>query len=241
MNRDGVEIVIGGAGGLARETAAALRACARRGASVRLAGFLDDDPDLVGQVVDDMPVAGPIDLIRSRPGVRLVVATGRPDDYSSRFRIVARLGLSHQRYATVVHPDTHLSDTTTLGNGTIMLAAVVATAGVVIGSHVVVMPSVVLTHDDTVDDYATIGSGVLLAGGVHVGEGAYIGAGAVVREGVSIGPWSMVGMGSIVTRDVPPGELWVGSPARYRRRAPVTHDLVTTSASRVPIRAVGGP
>ena len=94
------------------------------------------------------------------------------------------------------------------------------------------MPQVVLTHDDIVSDFATIASGVLLGGSVHVGEGAYLGAGSSVREGVSIGAWAMVGMGSIVTRDVPPGELWVGSPARYVRDAPVAPSLVAAGARR---------
>jgi UDP-2-acetamido-3-amino-2,3-dideoxy-glucuronate N-acetyltransferase len=47
-----------------------------------------------------------------------------------------------------------------------------------------------------VERRATIGSGAVVLGGVHIGEGALVGAGAVV------------------TKDVPPGEVVVGSPAR---------------------------
>ena len=72
-----------------------------------------------------------------------------------------------------------------------------------------------------IDDFATLASGVRL-GGECTSRRVRIGAGATIREGVTIGAWSMVGMGSLVTRDIPPGELWFGSPARYRRPAPVT-------------------
>lgn len=53
-----------------------------------------------------------------------------------------------------------------------------------------------------------------------VERGASLGANATVLCGVRIGAGAMVGAGSVVTRDVPPGELWVGNPARPRGPAP---------------------
>ncbi|MBL0029985.1 MAG: hypothetical protein IPO95_13315 [Rhodanobacteraceae bacterium] len=47
-----------------------------------------------------------------------------------------------------------------------------------------------------------------------MGSGASIGAGAVVLPGLVIGNGAMVGAGSVVTRDVPPGKLVLGNPAR---------------------------
>lgn len=43
---------------------------------------------------------------------------------------------------------------------------------------------------------------------------AAIGSGAVILGGVRIGEDALVGAGAVVTRDVPPGETVVGSPAR---------------------------
>lgn len=44
--------------------------------------------------------------------------------------------------------------------------------------------------------------------------GSSIGAGAVVLPGVTIGRGAMVGAGAVVTRDVPPGAVVAGNPAR---------------------------
>jgi sugar O-acyltransferase (sialic acid O-acetyltransferase NeuD family) len=212
------ELIIVGAGGLGREAVAAVRAANAAAAAppFALRGFLDDDPALSGTEVDGVPVLGPVDAehLAALPDALVVVCTGSATDRFSRRRIVARLGLPAERYATVVHPSAILPDGCTLGPGSIVLASVVATTGVQIGAHVVVMPTAVFTHDDAVGSFVTFGTGTKLAGRVAVGDGAYLGAGALVREGCAIGSWSVVGMGAVVLDGVPMGEAWVGNPAR---------------------------
>ena len=51
-----------------------------------------------------------------------------------------------------------------------------------------------------------------------VRRGASIGANATIVCGVTIGEGAMVGAGSVVTRDVPPGSLVRGNPARVAER-----------------------
>lgn len=58
---------------------------------------------------------------------------------------------------------------------------------------------------------------------VIIGEDAWIGSGAYVSKGVKIGKGAVIGVGAMVTKDVPPYEIWVGSPAHYLRHR--THDL----------------
>lgn len=53
---------------------------------------------------------------------------------------------------------------------------------------------------------------------ITIKKGASIGAGSVVQGGVTIGENAMIGTGSIVTHDVPAGELWYGSPAKFVRK-----------------------
>jgi UDP-2-acetamido-3-amino-2,3-dideoxy-glucuronate N-acetyltransferase len=45
---------------------------------------------------------------------------------------------------------------------------------------------------------------------------ASIGSGAIIMCGVTIGEGALVGAGAVVTRDVPPGAVVMGSPARNR-------------------------
>ncbi|SDS37034.1 acetyltransferase [Actinopolymorpha singaporensis] len=214
------DLLIVGSGGFARETAQ----LAAVHPGWRLLGFCDDAPSTHGTVVDGVRVLGPVeDSVQDtarRTDAQLVVCVGKPGDYGSRARIVARLdrlGVRADRYATLVHPTASVGPSCTLGPGCVLLAQTVLTASVRLGAHVAVMPHVTLTHDDVVEDFVTVASGVRLGGGVRVGTGAYIGAGALVREGLRIGPGSLVGMGSLVLTDVPAEQVWVGSPARFLR------------------------
>jgi acetyltransferase-like isoleucine patch superfamily enzyme len=53
----------------------------------------------------------------------------------------------------------------------------------------------------------------------RVKKGASIGTGATILCGVTIGENAVVGAGSVVTRDVPPGAVVAGNPARMLRMA----------------------
>lgn len=48
-------------------------------------------------------------------------------------------------------------------------------------------------------------------------KGASIGAGSTILPGLTIGENAIIGAGSVVTKDVPSGELWLGSPAHFVR------------------------
>jgi acetyltransferase-like isoleucine patch superfamily enzyme len=52
----------------------------------------------------------------------------------------------------------------------------------------------------------------------RVCRGASIGSGAVILAGISIGAGALVGAGAVVTRDVPPGAVVIGNPARVLRK-----------------------
>jgi UDP-2-acetamido-3-amino-2,3-dideoxy-glucuronate N-acetyltransferase len=49
-------------------------------------------------------------------------------------------------------------------------------------------------------------------------KGCKIGANSVVMPGITIGEGAIVGSNSFVNRDIPPKEMWFGSPARFYKK-----------------------
>jgi maltose O-acetyltransferase len=52
---------------------------------------------------------------------------------------------------------------------------------------------------------------------ITIEDNVWLGGGAIVLAGVTVGRDSVVGAGAVVTRDVPPGVVVVGQPARVIR------------------------
>jgi len=203
-----------GAGGFARETVELVRAVNREAPTWDLLGMLDDDPGKHGTYVHGVPILGPCTVARKRGDARLAACVASPEDPLRRLRLVARLELPPERYATLLHPRATIADSASVGPGSVLHANTVLTADVRLGAHVAAMPSVVLTHDDVVGDGVTFGAGALVSGGVTIESGAYIGAGALLRERLAVGSGATVGMGSVVAGSVTKREIWHGSPAR---------------------------
>jgi acetyltransferase-like isoleucine patch superfamily enzyme len=110
--------------------------------------------------------------------------------------------------------------------------------GAVIGANCKIQSHTFICDGVTIEDEVFVGHGVLFindktpratrSGGglqtsddwelapVVVERGASLGSGAVVVGGVRIGAGALVGAGAVVTKDVEPGAVVVGNPARAR-------------------------
>jgi maltose O-acetyltransferase len=87
-------------------------------------------------------------------------------------------------------------------------------ASIEIGERAQIGPAVQLLTADHPRDAQTRRAGLESAKPISIGADAWLGGGVIVLPGRSVGAESVVGAGSVVTRDVPPGTVAAGNPAR---------------------------
>ena len=70
---------------------------------------------------------------------------------------------------------------------------------------------------------------------IIIGDRVTIGAHSIVlarsNATLRIGDGSIVGAGSVVTKDIPPGEVWVGNPARKLRNVAGNDQVADTDGA----------
>jgi len=190
-------LVIVGAGGHGREVLDVVTACIAAGAPYAFAGFVDDGTPPI-EVLEEVP-----------PGAYVVLGIGNAG--------ARRDAAGHHRHPAppaLVHPSATVGSRCRLDDGAVVAAGARLTTNVRIGRHAYVGPNATVGHDSVLADFATLYPGAVVSGNVEVGTAATVGAGAAVRQGLRVGAGAVVGLGAAVVRDVAPGAVVVGNPAR---------------------------
>ena len=183
------------------------------GTAFRCVGFVDDTPAKLGTTVGGVPVL-PRSALTQHAGAQVLAVPGGPASFHARRQIIEGLNIPEQRFARVIHPRAQVSPLASIGHNVLIMAGVVITSNARIGSHVCLLPNTVVHHDSSVGDFTLVGSNVTVAGNITLGANCYIGSGTSIRNGLTIGAGALVGLGSNLIRDVAPGVIVAGNPAK---------------------------
>lgn len=123
-------------------------------------------------------------------------------------------GVSRDQFLSLVHPDTTIASTASVGNGCYLEPGVILSPFSQLGFGVTINRGSSIGHHTSVGDFTTINPGVHIAGHCRIGEGVVLGMGSIVFDHISIGDGSKIGGGSVVNKDIPAGVLAYGNPCK---------------------------
>lgn len=145
------------------------------------------------------------------PAARVFISIDDPTRRAGLVQTYSRCGFA---FATLVHPQAHVSPSARIGVGALIQYGAVLSADVAIADHVRVNTYASVTHDVRVGVYSTVAPSAVILGRVTVGERCYVGAHSTILPDLTIGDGACVGAHANVTKSVAPGDVVVGNPAR---------------------------
>ncbi len=121
------------------------------------------------------------------------------------------------RFVTIIHPDASISQTSTLANGTVVLAQASIGPGACAGVGCILNTGSSLDHESSLGDFSSLGPGARTGGSVRIGKRSMVGMQVSVLQGTSIGDDTVIGANSLVRADVASNIVAWGTPAETIR------------------------
>lgn len=153
-------------------------------------------------------------------GASVVIAVA---DSAVRRMLAIKVAAAGLRVGQVIAANAVVGPGVELGEGAILCHQTTITASVRVGVHFHANIYSYVAHDCVIGDFVTLAPRVCINGNTIVEDDAYIGTGAILKQGtpdrpLRIGKGAVVGMGAVVTKDVAPGTVVVGNPAKPLER-----------------------
>jgi len=207
------DLYVFGAGGAGKELTFSLSLESEEDKKWNIKGFIDDNKNLWGKTINDLPVLGGSEFLKNK---RATVAVSTVANPAIKRQIVSRLkSFKSINFPLIISSKSTVASSVKWGEGCIVsLPYNFISVDILVGDFVFINCSTRIGHDAIIGDFTTIYSDIDISGGAKIGSDCVIGSGVTINPGVRIGNRCIIGAGSVVVKDIPDQVIAAGAPAR---------------------------
>ncbi len=207
------QLIIVGAGGLAKEVYFLIKEINKVKKVWELSGFIDKE-NLGKEIIDGYNVIGNDEFVVSEfKGVSIAIAQGSPDARKGIYEFYKKFEVFD--FPNFIHPSvTGDFDSLKIGQGNMLLPGVVFCPDVEIGDVNFINKCAVIGHDVRIANCCVINSCANISGNVSLGDYCLVGANSVIHQGVKLAAGTTLGLGSALIRDTVENATYIGNPAK---------------------------
>lgn len=201
-------ILIIGAGGLGKEAADLIRDIG----GYEIIGFLDDNKEKKGVMINNVTVLDSIDCIDQYKAVdNLVIAIANPAIKKKIYEYTKDMGF---HYPNLVHPTVIMGSGVRMGMGNIVCAYSILSTETVLQNFVTINPQCGVGHESELRSYTTMYWSVHIGGNTSIHESCELGSQSCVLQGLKIAENVVLGAGAIAVKDINESGTYIGAPAK---------------------------
>lgn len=205
------DLVIIGAGDTGRELIALVERINDVTPQWNIKGFVDDNLDLSGDVIEGYPVLGTVEWLNDVEEEIFAICSISKGQIKKQ--VVEKVTNGKVKWATLIDPYVPFHKESSCGEGSIIYFGTALALRAAIGKHVYISFNCSIGHDSKIGDYGCIYPGVNISGKVIADECVDFGTGTKVIQGKHICENVFLGAGSVVVKDIEEPGTYVGVPA----------------------------
>lgn len=202
------KLLIIGAGGLGKEVVDLVLAADQ----YEIAGFLDDNPDKKGTLVNQIPVLGDLGQLDKYRWIKhIVIAVANPGAKKSIVGLAKKAGF---QFPNLIHPSVVFGSSVSLGQGNIICTGSIVSTEACLHNFITINPHCGIGHESTLHNFSTLYWGVHLGGNTTIGECCELGTHSCVLQGLQLTDNIILGAGAVAVKNIEEPGTYVGIPAR---------------------------
>ena len=180
-------------------------------------GFIDDNQDLIGTNVQNIPVLGNSDYLFHHldKSIAVFVPIGNNE---IRVNLLRKLSDEGFIIPSFIHDTTIIHKSVRIGKAVYILPASNIMPSTVLEDFVMISMGVNIAHHVIIKEGCFFSQGSNVGASIYIGEKAYFGISSTVMTGVkNVGKSVLLGAGTVVIKDVQDHAVVIGNPGKILR------------------------